>query len=214
MSTRTTVWALFIGVLLTVLIVFFAGQGGFGAPAPAPVGHREKKPAPVAAPLTVDACWPMFHGGQGLLGRATGELNDPLTFLWKAKTGAEVKSSAAISAGRVFIGSSDKNVYALDLRTGAQLWSYKTGDTVEAAPCVVNGRVFVGSGDNFLYALDAGTGELRWKYETGGQILGSANWTRSPDGQRTWILVGSYDNKLHCVIPRMARPPDVRDGKM
>jgi outer membrane protein assembly factor BamB len=47
--------------------------------------------------------------------------------------------------------------------------------------------------------LDAGTGELKWKHETGGQILGSANWTRSPDGHKTWILVGSYDNKLHCV---------------
>ena len=70
---------------------------------------------------------------------------------------------------------------------------------MEAAPCVLDGRVFIGSAESFLHALDAGTGELKWKYETGGQILGSANWTRSPDGQKTWILVGSYDNKLHCV---------------
>jgi outer membrane protein assembly factor BamB len=141
----------------------------------------------------------MFHGGQGLLGRAEGDLATPLTSLWKFKTGDEVKSSAAISAGRVFIGSSDENVYALDLATGQKLWSYKTGGSVEAAPCVLEGRVFVGSADNFLYALDAATGALKWKYETGGQILGSANWTRAPDGQKTWILVGSYDNKLHCI---------------
>ena len=141
----------------------------------------------------------MFHGGQGLLGRAEGMLADSLVLLWKFKTGAEVKSSAAIAEGRVFVGSSDESVYALDLPTGQKLWSYKTGGSVEAAPCVLEGRVFVGSADNFLYALDAGTGELKWKYETGGQILGAANWTRSPDGQKTWILVGSYDNKVHCV---------------
>jgi outer membrane protein assembly factor BamB len=141
----------------------------------------------------------MFHGGQGLLGRAEGSLADSLRLLWKFKTGAEVKSSAAVHEGRVFIGSSDESIYALDLATGGKLWSHKTGGGIEAAPCVLDGRVFVGSADGCLYALDAGTGELKWKYETGGQILGSANWTHSPDGQKTWILVGSYDNKLHCV---------------
>jgi len=141
----------------------------------------------------------MFHGGQGLLGRAEGHLAESLALLWKFKTGAAVKSSAAVSGGRVFIGSCDTHVYALDLGTGEKLWSYKTGDDVEAAPCVVEGRVFVGSADDHLYALDAVTGELQWKYKTGGQILGSANWTRAPDGQSTWILVGSYDNKVHCV---------------
>ncbi len=168
----------------------------------------------------------MFHGGQGLLGRAEGDLADSLQSLWKFKTGDEVKSSPAIAQGRVFVGSSDQNVYALDLSTGQKLWSYKTGDRVEAAPCVLEGRVFVGSSDNFLYALDAQTGELKWKYETGGQILGAANWTRSPDGQKTWILVGSYDNKVHCVDAQTGQPvwvyetgnyingsPAVADGK-
>jgi outer membrane protein assembly factor BamB len=206
MSTRTTIWALFVGVLLTVLVVFFAVRGGFGPAVAAPAGRSAEKPAPAAVSVKADACWPMFHGGQGLRGRAPGELSDSLALLWKAKTGAEVKSSAALCDGRVFIGSSDQNIYAFDLRTGARLWSCRTGDTVEAAPCVVDGRVFVGSGDNFLYALDAGTGTLQWKYETGGQILGSANWTRSPEGQRTWILVGSYDNKLHCVDSESGQP--------
>ena len=141
----------------------------------------------------------MFHGGQGLLGRAEG--------IWPILSNSSGSSKRATKSnrrrpsaeGRVFIGSSDESVYALDLSTGQKLWSYKTGGVVEGAPCVLEGRVFVGSGDNFLYALDAGTGELKWKYETGGQILGSANWTRSPDGQETWILIGSYDNKVHCV---------------
>ncbi len=209
MSTRTTIWTLFISALLVILAIFFIvrGKGRIAGDGGQRAENRESTATPPANPqsairnpqLTTSARWPMFHGGQGLLGRAEGNLADSLVLLWKFKTGAEVKSSAAIADGHVFIGSSDESVYAIDLATGQKLWSYKTGGSVEAAPCVLAGRVFVGSADNWLYALDAGTGELKWKYETGGQILGSANWTRSPDGQKTWILVGSYDNKLHCV---------------
>ncbi len=215
MSTRTTIWTLFLTALLMILAIFFFARGkGWkvddGRQTTEDRGQRIENtelavvasPNPQSAirnPQLKDARWPMFHGGQGLLGRADGALADSLVLLWKFKTGAEVKSSPAVADGRVFVGSCDESVYAIDLATGQKVWSYKTGGSVEAAPCVLEGRAFVGSGDNFLYALDAGTGELRWKYETGGQILGSANWTRSPDGQKTWILVGSYDNKLHCV---------------
>jgi len=144
----------------------------------------------------------MFRGGQRLLGRApsaSGGLPDSLTLVWRFKTGGQIKSSPAVYDGLVFIGSSDANIYAIDLENGRQVWQYRTGEAVEASPCVVEGLVFVGSSDHSLYALDAKTGKLRWKYETGGQILGAANWTRSQDGQQIWILVGSYDNKLHCV---------------
>ena len=199
MSTRAAIWVAFVTILVLALAVFFVMRGGIGPMASAPDDDSHDQ-TPAASPVpSGGADWPMFHGGPNLRGVAPGTLADSLTLRWKFKTDAEVKSSPVISEGRVFVGSSDKNVYALDLQTGNKLWSYKTGDSVEAAPCVLDGRVFVGSGDNWLYALDAGTGELKWKYETEGQILGAANWTRSPDGQGTWILVGSYDNKLHCV---------------
>jgi outer membrane protein assembly factor BamB len=149
--------------------------------------------------LQTQTSWPMFRGGQSLLGSATGALPDSLRLLWKFKTGGDIKSSPAVDYGLVFIGSADANVYAVDLEKGHKVWEYQTGDAVEATPCVVEGGVFVGSSDNFLYALDANTGSLRWKYETNGEILGAANWTRSPDGQSIWILVGSYDNILYCL---------------
>jgi outer membrane protein assembly factor BamB len=142
--------------------------------------------------------WPMFRGGQNLSGRAPGDLPDSFTALWKFKTGDAVKSSPVVVDNVVFVGSSDENVYAIDLETGRKVWAYETTDAIEATPCVIEDSVFVGSLDGFLYALNAKDGSLLWKYETEGQILGAANWTRSPDG-RIWILVGSYDNKLHCL---------------
>lgn len=143
--------------------------------------------------------WPMFHGGQGLLGRASGTLPDSLEFLWKFKTGGEVKSSPAIVDDVVYVGSADVNMYAIGLEDGRKKWEYNTSDAIEAAPCVIEGSVYVGCMDGLLYALDAETGSFRWKYQTDGEIPGAANWMPSPDGQGLWILVGSYDNRLHCV---------------
>ena len=145
------------------------------------------------------ADWPMFRGQQRLLGIAKGNLPDKLYFIWKFKTDGQIKSSPVIVDGVVFIGSSDKNIYAIDVNDGQKIWSYQTDDIVEATPCVIEGSVYVGSSGGFLYAIDANSGTLRWTYETDGQILGAANWILSSDGRTRWILVGSYDNKLHCV---------------
>lgn len=65
-----------------------------------------------------------------------------------------------------FIGSTDRNVYALNATTGALIWNYTTGGSAWSRPAVVDGIVFVGSGDDNLYALNATTGQLVWSYES------------------------------------------------
>lgn len=62
--------------------------------------------------------WPMFRGGPQLLGVAAGSLSTNLVPLWNFKTGGPVKSSPAIVDGRVFAGSEDGFIYALDFATG------------------------------------------------------------------------------------------------
>lgn len=198
MATRTTIWLAFVSVLVLAVVAFFVVRARVHSIEALPSDDREEV-ALGAAVRDDGTSWTMFGGGQGLLGRASTQLPESLSVLWRFKTGAEVKSSAAIADGRTFIGSSDANVYALDLHSGEKLWSYKTDDAVESSPLLLEGTVFVGSSDGFLYALDAETGQVKWKYETDGEILSAPNWTRSPDGLRTWILVGSYDNRLHCV---------------
>jgi len=81
---------------------------------------------------TIDdgSAWPMFRGGQSLLGRASGALPDSLKVVWKFKTNGQVKSSPVIAGGRVFVGSSDKNIYALDIHDGRKVWSYEAADAV------------------------------------------------------------------------------------
>src|SRR5437879_7978735 len=100
------------------------------------------------------ADWPMFRGGPALLGVAEGSLPDKLSLLWTFKTGGAVKSSAAIAQGKVFVGSGDEMVYALDFANGKNVWTFKTGGAVESSPLVLEQRVYVGSSDGALYALE------------------------------------------------------------
>lgn len=143
--------------------------------------------------------WSHYRGSAQQLGVASGKLAEKLQPLWKFKTGGAVMSSPVVARGRVFIGSLDGRVYALNLSNGKKVWSFKTGDAIEAPPSVVGNAVVIGSADGSLYSLDAATGKLRWKYRTEDKILGAANWATAPNGQGTWIVVGSYDNRVHCV---------------
>ena len=161
------------------------------------------------------ADWPMYRGAPDLTGVAEGSLPEKPALLWSFKTQAPIKSSAAIVGNRVFIGSNDRHLYALDFRTGKQLWAFTNSDAIESSPLVLGGIVFVGANDANLYALDASNGKQLWKFETGDKILGAPNWFISSlapsDGERagvragvrgtsiTNILIGSYDFKLYCL---------------
>src|SRR2546426_1468249 len=85
--------------------------------------------------------WPMFRGNPALTGVASGTLPDKLSLLWSFKTDGPVKSSAAIVGGRVFIGSGDSHVYALELGSGKKSWAAKTGGPVDSSPQI--GRAHV-----------------------------------------------------------------------
>jgi hypothetical protein len=76
-----------------------------------------------------------------------------LRALWNYTTGNYVSSAPAVADGKVFIGSYDSSVYALNASTGARIWSYKTDDEVLSSAAVVNGTVFIGSMDGTFYAF-------------------------------------------------------------
>lgn len=76
-------------------------------------------------------------------------------------------SSPAVVNGKVYFGSGDGNVYAVDARTGLLQWKFATKDVVHASPAVVGGTVYIGSWDGNFYALDAQTGQQKWVFEAG-----------------------------------------------
>jgi len=76
-------------------------------------------------------------------------------------------SSPAVFNNRVYFGSSDGKVYAVDATSGVLQWSFATGDVVHASPTIANNTIYIGSWDSYFYALDAESGQERWRFKAG-----------------------------------------------
>jgi len=147
----------------------------------------------------------MFRGGPGQAGVAPGGLESELELTWSFQAEGAIVSSPVVAQGRVFFGSDDGRLRALDFTTGEEIWSFATEDIIEAPPMVHGDTVYVGSSDFFMYAVDASNGDLRWKFETGDKIVGGATWVPGPKQPEAGgasagrLLFGSYDTRLYCL---------------
>jgi outer membrane protein assembly factor BamB len=74
--------------------------------------------------------------------------------------------------GRVFIGSSDRGLYALRAFDGETLWRFETLGVVQCEPLydAAYDIVYFGSHDGALYAVEARTGKLIWRFNTGAEV--------------------------------------------
>ena len=130
--------------------------------------------------LVLPGAWPMFKQDRWHTGDSPDKvMNTPLAMRWSYTTGDLVYSNPIEVNGKVFVGSYDCNVYALNARTGAFIWSYPTGGgpavhVIDGATSVANGMVFIGNEAGKFYALDEDTGQLKWEKDVGGYILGSS----------------------------------------
>jgi alcohol dehydrogenase (cytochrome c) len=88
-----------------------------------------------------------------------------------------VNRGMAILGDRVFLGTLDAHVIALDAKTGSVIWDmvaadYRTGHSFTVAPLAVKNLVVIGiSGGEygvrgFIDAYDATTGERKWRFYT------------------------------------------------
>lgn len=141
--------------------------------------------------------WPMFRGNPRLTGVSDTTLPDAPVLKWTFKSGGPVKSSPAIVGDRVFIGSADAKLYALNLTDGKKVWEFTADGPVESSPLVLDGRVYFGSAGTNVFALDARTGAKLWSFGMEGEVKSSPTWAPAPDGKTPWLLVGGYDFKLH-----------------
>jgi outer membrane protein assembly factor BamB len=82
-------------------------------------------------------------------------------------------AAATVTGDTVYIGSADKNFYAVNAKTGREKWRFETKDIIRSTPAVVDGTVFFGSNDHNVYALDAKTGMLKWKADTVREVVSS-----------------------------------------
>ncbi|MBK6781457.1 MAG: PQQ-binding-like beta-propeller repeat protein [Gemmatimonadetes bacterium] len=157
-------------------------------------GGRVRASAAIAAGTVVIGSWDgrvyaldLATGAEKWVHRTIGDTLDSQAFGFDRRA---IQGSAAIDEGRVFVGSRDGGLYALDFATGERLWrATHRGSWVCASPVVSGSAVYVGSSDGqFVQALDAATGTERWRYATGANVLSSPVLA----GQR--LVVGTEAN--------------------
>ncbi len=130
---------------------------------------------------------------------------------------------------RLFMGTLDAHLIALDRNTGAVLWDvmlddFKLGHAVTVAPLVVKDKVIIGNagGDlptrGFIDAYDAATGKRAWRFYTipAEGEPGAETWSDADvlprGGGATW-QIGSYDPELNLIYWGTGNPnPDYYGG--
>jgi len=169
------------GALLTVLSALV-----LGAQAPQPILFRED------ASHTGVSKARLFTGQGGIH--------------WRAQTGQAVRSTPAITATRVYVGSGDGNLYALDRKTGAVVWRFAAGSAVDASPSVANELVICATIDGRIFAVHENTGGLRWSMQTGPALPRNApraaGWdlfASSPVIIGKTVVIGAQDGAVYAL---------------
>jgi alcohol dehydrogenase (cytochrome c)/quinohemoprotein ethanol dehydrogenase len=132
-----------------------------------------------------------------------------------------VNRGVAAWKGRIYVGTLDGRLVALDAKTGKPVWSVVTIDqakpyTVTGAPRIVKGKVLIGNGGaefgvrGYVSAYDAESGKLVWRFYTvpgdptqpfeaavlkQAAATWSGEWWKSGGGGTVWDSM-AYDPEL------------------
>ena len=114
---------------------------------------------------------------------------------WSFKTGADIKSTAAILKGVVYITSWDECLYAVNISTGYSIWAHSGRGSSMSSPTLdpEKGIVYYGDHSGTLYAANTSTGRTIWRYQTDGRILSSPTLVTKTHT----VLVGSWDGHVY-----------------
>jgi PQQ-dependent dehydrogenase (methanol/ethanol family) len=185
----------------------------------------ESTPLVADGVIYVTAPWSLVHA----LDAATGELlwsYDPAVPRQHARQicCGVVNRGAALHDDKLFVGTLDARLVALDRATGKPVWETSTVDgdwpySITGAPRVVEGKVVIGNAGadlgarGYVSAYDAETGELAWRTHTvpGNPADGfesaameraaktwSGEWWRYGGGGTVWDGM-AYDPELRLV---------------
>ena len=137
-----------------------------------------------ATPLVVDgvmyttSAWSIVYALDAKTGRELWVYDPQVPKRWGQFACCDVVNrGVAVWGGKVFVGTLDGRLDALDAATGKLVWEKVTVDqslpyTITGAPRVFNGKVVIGNGGaeygvrGYATAYDAATGEQVWRFYT------------------------------------------------
>ena len=160
---------------------------------------QEATPLVVDGVLYVSTAWSKVKAYDAATGKRLWEFDPQVPGGWAVHACCDVVNrGVAVWEGKVFVGTLDGRLVALDSSSGKSLWDVNTIDqtqpyTITGAPRVVKGNVLIGNGGaelgvrGYVSAYDAATGKLNWRFYT---VPGNpANGFESPileKAAKTW----------------------------
>ncbi len=119
---------------------------------------------------------------------------------WDADTGRErwlfrsapIESSPLLKGKRLFFGTWDHGVYALNAENGKRIWRFQADDQVNTSAAYWKGRIFIGSDGGTLYALSAKSGKLLWSRSEGREF-----WYATPTVAYGRVYIGNTDGTMY-----------------
>ena len=123
---------------------------------------------------------------------------------WQVRTDGAVRSSPAVTDTRVFVGSGDGGLYALDRTDGRVVWRFDAGGAVDASPAVANGIVVAATLEGRIFAVEESSGGIRWSLQTGAALPVNTSpaggwdlWASSPVIVGSTVVIGAPDGGVY-----------------
>lgn len=82
--------------------------------------------------------------------------------IWESSPVRFGSTTPTVEDGTVYVGTLDRMLYALDIKTGEKKWEFESSYIV-CAPTVINDEVYFSDTNGILHCLDKNTGQLKWK---------------------------------------------------
>ncbi|SDI60962.1 Beta-barrel assembly machine subunit BamB [Ferrimonas sediminum] len=123
----------------------------------------------------------------------------------KKNNGARLSAGISHGFNRIFIGSENGVLFALNQETGEVDWQASTRGELLSDPAIVDGKVVVNTGSGKVQAFDVDSGELLWTYELTmpSLVLRGTSGVASSQGA---ALTGTPDGKLVAVFSQQGAP--------
>ena len=114
---------------------------------------------------------------------------------WYVQTEDKVSSSPIAVDDTVYVGSDDKNVYAISAWDGKIKWTFKTGSWVSTSPAFYNNKIYIGSRDGKIYSLNIFNGKKEWEFRGEETVF----FNPSVDPHKGILLIGAslYERGHH-----------------
>jgi outer membrane protein assembly factor BamB len=102
-----------------------------------------------------------------------------------------------VAGGRVYFGSENGTVYALDANNGSVIWTYHASGAVKASPTLKGGILYFGDYSGEVQAVRASDGHRVWRSGSEGALFGSGTFYSTSAVIYGRVFLGNTDGRVY-----------------